>query len=297
MPDSKGYCGERMEITEQIRALIRMALDEDLGAGGDVTSRATLPPDKLIHGRIRAKADGVIAGLPLVREVYRMLDPVVAVVEQVQDGDHVTSGTVICEVGGPAVSVLTGERTAINFLQHLSGIATLTAQYVAEVSGTRTVILDTRKTTPGQRMLEKYAVKMGGGQNHRIGLYDGVLIKDNHIDAAGGIINAVRMARAADYARDLPLVVEVKDEAELREALALKPTRILVDNHTIDQLRRAVEIAAGVVPLEASGNVRLDNIRAVAETGVDYISVGALTHSASALDLSMRLYEPVREVE
>jgi nicotinate-nucleotide pyrophosphorylase (carboxylating) len=286
-----------MEITEQIRALIRMALDEDLGAGGDVTSRATLPPDKLIHGRIRAKADGVIAGLPLVREVYRMLDPVVAVVEQVQDGDHVTAGTVICEVGGPAVSVLTGERTAINFLQHLSGIATLTARYVAEVSGTRAVILDTRKTTPGQRMLEKYAVKMGGGQNHRIGLYDGVLIKDNHIDAAGGITNAVRMARAADYARDLPLVVEVKDEAELREALALKPTRILVDNHTIDQLRRAVEIAGGVVPLEASGNVRLDNIRAVAETGVDYISVGALTHSASALDLSMRLYEPVREVE
>jgi nicotinate-nucleotide pyrophosphorylase (carboxylating) len=286
-----------MEITEQIRALIRMALDEDLGEGGDVTSRATLPPDKLIHGRIRAKADGVIAGLPLVREVYRMLDPVVAVVEQVQDSDHVGSGTVICEVGGPAVSVLTGERTAINFLQQLSGIATLTAQYVAEVSGTRAVILDTRKTTPGHRMLEKYAVKMGGGQNHRIGLYDGVLIKDNHIDAAGGITNAVRMARAADYTRDLPLVVEVKDEAELREALALKPTRILVDNHTIDQLRRAVEIAAGNVPLEASGNVRLDNIRAVAETGVDYISVGALTHSASALDLSMRLYEPVREVE
>jgi nicotinate-nucleotide pyrophosphorylase (carboxylating) len=286
-----------MEITEQIRALIRMALDEDLGAGGDVTSRATLPPDKLIHGRIRAKANGVIAGLPLVREVYRMLDPAVAVVEQVQDGDHVTAGTVICEVGGPAASVLTGERTAINFLQRLSGIATLTARYVAEVSGTRAVILDTRKTTPGQRMLEKYAVKMGGGQNHRIGLYDGVLIKDNHIDAAGGITNAVRMARAADYARDLPLVVEVKDEAELREALALKPTRILVDNHTIDQLRRAVEIAGGVVPLEASGNVRLDNIRAVAETGVDYISVGALTHSASALDLSMRLYEPVREVE
>lgn len=281
-----------LQITPEIKSLIHMALDEDLGDRGDVTSRSTLPPQKRIHGRITAKASGVIAGLDLVPEVYRQVDPTVLVTVSAVDGMPVNPGTVICEVEGNAISVLTGERVAINFLQHLSGIATLTARFVEAIRGTKAVILDTRKTTPGFRMLEKHAVRMGGAQNHRIGLFDMVLIKDNHIDAAGGITAAVEAARRAPFAADLPLIVEVKDETELREALDLNPTRILLDNHSLEMLRRAVEIAAGKVPLEASGNMRLENIRSVAETGVDYISVGALTHSAAALDLSMRLFNP-----
>ncbi len=265
--------------------LVDLALAEDLGDRGDVTSALSIPADAAITGRIRAKEAGVIAGLEIVRMVYAQIDPAVTVDLLVADGTPVEVGTVICEVRGAGRSVLSGERVALNFLQHLSGIASLTAKFVAAVKGTKAVILDTRKTTPGWRLLEKYAVRMGGGQNHRIGLYDMVLIKDNHIDAAGGITAAVTAAQAAG----LPIEVEVKNHDELCEALTLNVDRILLDNMNLQQMRQAVTVTAGHVPLEASGNMSLERVAAVAATGVDYISVGALTHSAPALDLSMRL--------
>lgn len=281
-------------LQSSANTLIALALDEDLGDRGDVTSMATLPPNLIIHGRITAKAEGVIAGLALFEAVYKRLDSSVEVRSLIADGTPVTVGTIVAEVVGNAQSVLSGERVALNFLQRLSGIATLTAQFVNAVAGTGAVILDTRKTTPGWRVLEKYAVHMGGGQNHRIGLYDMVLIKDNHIDAAGSITAAVGQTLSYLGAQRLPIVVEVKSQDELREALALAEntgaiTRILLDNMDETQLREAVHITGGRVPLEASGNMQLARVRRVAETGVQYISVGALTHSAPALDLSMRL--------
>jgi nicotinate-nucleotide pyrophosphorylase (carboxylating) len=272
-----------------IEQLVRQALDEDLGEAGDVTTRATIPAAQHIHAAITAKQPGVVCGLQLVAEVYRQIDPSVQVMPCANDGDFVKVGTVVCEVVGQGRAVLAGERVALNFLQRLSGIATLTAQFVRAVEGTNAVILDTRKTTPGWRALEKYAVRMGGGSNHRMGLYDMVLIKDNHIDAAGGITAAVSAVRADADARELPIEVEVKDYEELREALACGVDRILLDNMSVEQMRAAVQIAGGRAPLEASGNMSLERVRAVAETGVHFISVGALTHSAPALDLSMRL--------
>jgi nicotinate-nucleotide pyrophosphorylase (carboxylating) len=270
-------------------ALIRMALREDLGERGDVTSHSTVPATTQIHGRVVAKAEGVIAGLPLVADVYQQVDPSVSVVMHCQDGDMVSVGTLVCEVNGAAQSVLTGERVALNFLGHLSGIATLTAQFVRATQGTKAVILDTRKTTPGWRSLEKYAVRTGGGHNHRMGLYDMVMIKDNHIDSAGSITAAVNAVRANPQADGLPIEVEVRDLDELREALPLSVDRVLLDNMSEAQMREAVEITAGRVPLEASGNMSLERVAAVAATGVDFISVGALTHSAPTLDLSMRI--------
>jgi nicotinate-nucleotide pyrophosphorylase (carboxylating) len=278
-----------MLIDATIETLIRLALEEDLGTQGDVTTLSTIPSAKTVVGQIRAKAAGVIAGLPLVQRVYACLDTAVDVQPCVQDGDIAEIGTLVCEVRGTAQAVLSGERVALNFLQRLSGVATLTAQFVAAVKGTNTVILDTRKTTPGWRTLEKYAVRMGGGQNHRMGLYDMVLIKDNHIDASGGITAAVQAARANPLCRDLLIEVEVKNQQELREALSLNVNRILLDNMTLEQMQEAVSIVGGRIPLEASGNMTLNRVRDVAATGVNYISVGALTHSAPALDLSMRL--------
>ncbi|MBC6938096.1 MAG: carboxylating nicotinate-nucleotide diphosphorylase [Chloroflexi bacterium] len=269
--------------------LIKMALAEDLGERGDITSLATIPANIRLCGHLRAKAVGVLAGLPLVEMVYRQVDPNVTVSFYAQDGERVAAGTVAAEVTGPGRSVLTGERVALNFVQRLSGIATLTARFVAAVEGTQAVILDTRKTTPGWRSLEKYAVRMGGGRNHRIGLYDMVLVKDNHIDGAGGITPAVNAARAYLPAHNTPIEVEVRTLEELREALSLGVDRILLDNMDEEQMRAAVQLAAGRVPLEASGNMSLERARAVAETGVDFISVGALTHSAPALDLSMKI--------
>ena len=278
-----------MGVEKAIEHLVRLALDEDLADVGDVTSSAILPFDQHIHARIVAKHAGVICGLGLVKEVYRQVDPVVTVTLSRNDGDYVAEGNIVCDVEGAGRSVLAGERIALNFAQRLSGIATLTAQFVAAVEGTGATILDTRKTTPGWRALEKYAVRMGGGGNHRMGLYDMVLIKDNHIDAAGGITAAVGAVRAAENARGLAVEVEVKDLDELREALACRVDRILLDNMNLGQMREAVRVAAGRVPLEASGNMSLERVREVAETGVNFISVGALTHSAPALDLSMRL--------
>jgi nicotinate-nucleotide pyrophosphorylase (carboxylating) len=276
-------------LDQALKGLIELALAEDLGAAGDVTSIGTLSAEQSIHGRIIAKENGVIAGLKCVQEVYAMVDPSVVVNLHVQDGDAVTVGTLVCSVEGPGRSILTGERTALNFLQRLSGVASLTARYVAAVAGTSTRILDTRKTTPGWRALEKYAVRMGGGQNHRTGLYDMVLIKDNHIAAAGGIAAAVERVRETPAARDLLIEVEVETLEQLQVALGLYVDRILLDNMDTATMKAAVEMAAGRVALEASGNMTLDRVAEVAATGVDFISVGALTHSARALDLSMRL--------
>jgi nicotinate-nucleotide pyrophosphorylase (carboxylating) len=272
-----------------VATLIRMALDEDLGDRGDVTSLTTVHPETRIRGQVRAKSAGVIAGLPVFAAVYAEVDPSLTVELFVEDGTQVEPGTLVCSVSGAGQSVLTGERVALNFLQRLSGVATLTAAFVDAVAGTGAVILDTRKTTPGMRGLEKYAVRCGGGQNHRVGLYDMVLIKDNHIDAAGGITAAVQAVRGNSVAAGLAVEVEVKTLDELREALALNVDRILLDNMTDDQMREAVAITGGRTKLEASGNMSLERVPAVAATGVDYISVGALTHSAPALDLSMRL--------
>jgi nicotinate-nucleotide pyrophosphorylase (carboxylating) len=273
------------------KTLIQMAIQEDIGEEGDITSLATIPSNQMICGTITAKASGVVAGLEMVKRVYAHLDDSVQVRMLAQDGAAVSPGTVLCEVEGKALSVLSGERIALNFLQRLSGIASLTRRFVEAVANTNAVILDTRKTTPGWRTLEKYAVRMGGGQNHRMALYDMVLIKDNHIDAAGSITNAVTAARMYPGAGGLLIEVEVKNEAELHEALTLPVDRIMLDNMIPEQLKHCVEIVAGRVPLEASGNVSLETVRTIAETGVDFISVGALTHSAPILDLSMRLVQ------
>jgi nicotinate-nucleotide pyrophosphorylase (carboxylating) len=289
-----------------VHRLLLLALAEDLNESadpdrlfpdpslGDITSQATLPPTSTLEGRITAKAEGVIAGLPIAQAVFYLVDPSITFQPNVQngvhvqDGVHVLPGTLLAEVSGPGAALLTAERTALNFLGRMSGIATLTHKFVQAVAGTKAVILDTRKTVPGLRHIDKYAVRMGGGQNHRAGLYDMVLIKDNHIDGADGIRPAVEGVRSRYGSRYL-VEVEVKDLAELRTALTLPVDRIMLDNMDLDTLRQAVEIAAGRIPLEASGNVTLATVRSIAETGVDFISSGALTHSAPVLDISMRL--------
>ena len=278
-------------VIKSAEPLIELAIAEDIGPG-DATSEAVLPADLVLHGRISAKAPGVVAGLPVAEAVFSRVDGSLRFMPRVEDGDTVAPGDVVAEVEGPARGMLAAERIALNFLQRLSGIATLTRAFVDAVAGTQATILDTRKTHPGYRVLEKYAVRMGGGQNHRTGLYDMILIKDNHIEAAGSITAAVERARAA-YP-DLPVEVEVKNLDELHEALPLDVDRIMLDNMDLDQMRTAVQIAAGRVPLEASGNVNLERVAAIAATGVDYISVGALTHSAPALDLSMLVSNPER---
>ncbi|MBN1812344.1 MAG: quinolinate synthase NadA [Anaerolineae bacterium] len=277
------------DILDAAQRLIELAVAEDIGPG-DVTSEAVLPSDLKLHGRIVAKEAGVIAGLPVAEAVFARVDPTLHFIAHVQDGSRVNPGDLVAEVSGPGRGMLAAERTALNFLQQLSGIATLTRSFVDAIAGTGATILDTRKTHPGYRVLEKYAVRMGGGQNHRMGLYDMVLIKDNHIDAAGSISAAVERAQAA-YP-DLAIEVEVRDVDELREALASNVDRVMLDNMTLDEMRTAVRLAAGRVPLEASGGVDLERVVAIAATGVDYISVGALTHSAPALDLSMKVTSP-----
>jgi nicotinate-nucleotide pyrophosphorylase (carboxylating) len=285
-----------MSLKTTLQPLIQLALQEDFADSGDVTSQAIIPMQNTICASITAKASGVIAVLEAVALVYQQIDPTVTVRTYVEDGAQVSAGTVVCEVEGATLSVLSGERTALNFLQRLSGVATLTRRYVDAVAGTGAVILDTRKTTPGWRELEKYAVRMGGGQNHRMGLFDMVMIKDNHIDAAGSITAAVAAVRQHPAAKSLQIEVEVKDETELQEALALNVDRIMLDNMTPQQMRRAVQITNGGTPLEASGNVNLETVRTIAETGVDFISVGALTHSAPILDLSMRIPQSEKTV-
>ncbi len=275
---------EISKILEAASPLIELAIAEDIGPG-DATSKAVLPVDLRLQGRIIAKSPGIIAGLPIAEAVFARVDPGLRFISHAQDGDRVKRQQIVAEVIGPGRGMLAAERTALNFLQKLSGIASFTRVFVDAVSGTGTTILDTRKTRPGYRVLEKYAVRMGGAQNHRMSLYDMLLVKDNHIEAAGSITAAVMRARTA-YS-DLPIEVEVKNLQELEEALMLSVDRIMLDNMSLDMMQEAVKIAAGRVPLEASGNVELRQVAAVAAIGVDYISIGALTHSAPALDLSM----------
>lgn len=270
---------------KEIDEIIRRALAEDIGPG-DVTSSWTLPAGLRLRGKIIAKASGIVAGLDVARRVFVMADGRITFKSHVEDGNPVARGDVLATVHGPARSILSAERVALNFLQRMSGIATLTHRYVEAISGTRAVILDTRKTAPGLRILDKMAVRLGGGKNHRSGLYDMVLIKDNHIAAAGSITAAVEQVRAHNEA-GLRIEVEVKNLDELREALALGVDRIMLDNMDVEQMRQAVALANGQVELEASGRITLDNVAEVARTGVDYISVGALTHSAPALDISL----------
>ncbi len=274
---------------EGARPLVRHALNEDIG-DGDVTTLCTLPPEMVYQGQFLAKADGVVAGLDVAALTFALLDEQVSVTPLVEEGMSVVRGTIIATASGPGQALLTGERVALNLLQRMSGIATLTRCFVEAVAGTRAVILDTRKTAPGLRLFDKRAVALGGGQNHRIGLYDMVLIKDNHIAAAGGITAAVKRVRAGD-SRARPIEVEVTNFEQLHEALSLNVDRIMLDNMSVAQMAEAVTITAGRTGLEASGNVSLETVRAIAETGVDFISVGALTHSVRALDISFNLEE------
>jgi len=276
-------------VLKAAEPLLELAVAEDIGSG-DATSESVLPADLLLYGRILAKDTGVVAGLPIAGAVFSRVDPALRFMPRVEDGAEVAPGDLVAEVFGPGRGMLAAERMALNFLQHLSGIATLTRSFVEAVAGTGATVLDTRKTHPGYRALEKYAVRMGGGQNHRMSLSDMMLVKDNHIEAAGSVTAAVERARAVHP--DLPVEVEVKNEGELREALTLTVDRIMLDNMDLDEMRAAVQLTAGRVPLEASGGVTLGRVAAIAATGVDYISVGALTHSAPALDLSMLVSIP-----
>ena len=269
-----------------IEPIVRHALEEDLGRAGDITSELTIPASAKARAKLVARKAGTIAGLVVAEWAFRLVDAALAFTYDVSDGRTVTAGTVLAEVAGPARAVLTAERVALNFVGHLSGVATATHALVEAVAGTGARIVCTRKTTPGLRVLEKYAVRCGGGLNHRFGLDDAVLIKDNHIVAAGGITPAVERVRTG-IAHMTKIEVEVDTLEQLEEALALGVDTILLDNMKPDTLRRAVELAKGRATLEASGNVTLATVRAIAETGVDYISSGAITHSAPSLDVAL----------
>ncbi len=276
------------------RTLIELALAEDLGATGDRTSEALIPLDRPSRAAFVVRTPGVVAGLSVVQLVCEAVASTIQLELRIADGTTVDRGTVLAVVTGPLRPILIAERTALNFLQRLSGVASLTRKYVEAVAGTNAKVLDTRKTTPGWRLLEKYAVRAGGGTNHRIGLYDGILIKDNHLAGLGepstAVRRAVELARAYPGNRGLPVEIEVDTLAQLEQALSVKPEIILLDNMPPEQLREAVRRRNAVSPatlLEASGGVNLATIRAIAETGVDRISVGALTHSAPALDIAL----------
>jgi nicotinate-nucleotide pyrophosphorylase (carboxylating) len=269
---------------ETIAAQVRAALAEDVGTG-DRTA-ALIPADAIGRAHVLSREAAVLSGTPWVDEVFRQLDPRVAIDWLAHDGDAIVPDQILCRLKGPARSLLTGERAALNFLQTLSGTATLARRWADAVAGTGARILDTRKTIPGLRLAQKYAVTCGGCHNHRIGLYDAVLIKENHIAAAGSVASALRAAQA--QAAGLEIEIEVETLDQLREALAAGARRVLLDNFPLPRLREAVAIAAGQARLEASGGVTLDTVRAIAETGVDDISVGALTKDVRAVDLSMR---------
>jgi nicotinate-nucleotide pyrophosphorylase (carboxylating) len=269
-----------------VDAAVRSALTEDLGLAGDITTNATVAADAVAEAVIATRRDGVVSGLQLAEAAFRALDPNVTFAIKAHDGARVAAGDIIVTVAGNARAILTAERVALNFMGRMSGIATLTRRYADAVSGTNAKIADTRKTTPGLRAFEKYAVRCGGGQNHRTGLFDAVLIKDNHIVAAGGLSKAVTLARAA-AGHMVKIEVEVDTLDQLDDVLRHKVDAVLLDNMTPAQLKDAVKRVAGRCLTEASGGVNLDTVRAIAETGVDMISVGALTHSAPVLDLGL----------
>ncbi len=265
-------------------AFVRATLAEDMGSGGDITSAATIPADALFEGEMASRDAISVAGLPLAEAFFRALDPDVEIETLAADGDRVARGGVLMRLRGKARALLTAERSALNTVQHLSGVATLTRSYVDAISGTGATLLDTRKTIPGLRVLEKYAVRMGGGTNHRMRLDDAAMIKDNHVAVAGSIGEAVRRAVAAGIER---VIVEVDRIDQIEPALEAGATHLLLDNMDPPTLRGAVTLVGGRVPTEASGGVRLDTIKAIAQTGVTYVSVGRLTQSAPAADIGL----------
>ncbi len=274
-----------LPATFDLMDFIRRALGEDLGQGGDVTSNATIAGDARFTAEMNARQEIVVAGMEIAAGFFRSLDANVRIERLVEDGARANPGTVLMRLDGNARAMLAAERPALNTLQHLSGIATMTRAYVDAISGTGATLLDTRKTIPGLRLLEKYAARMGGAENHRMRLDDGVLIKDNHVAVCGGVVEAVRRAKAANTG--LQVQVEVDRIEQIEPALAAGADRLLLDNMDPAKLREAVKLVAGRVPLEASGGVTLETIRFIAETGVDYISVGRITQSAPAVDIGL----------
>ena len=273
-----------------IEEIIRQALDEDIQSG-DVTTQAIISDEVLGRGKFLIKADGVIAGLNIAKNVFEMIDDKLDFKVLIPDGGKVKVGDIVAEVVGKASSILTAERTALNFLQRMSGIATLTNGFAERINYTKAKILDTRKTVPGLRLVDKEAVLLGGGQNHRIGLFDMFLIKDNHIEIAGSITNAVNACKEFQQKKNLKLRIEVetKNLEEVKEALTCNVDIIMLDNFKTDLMRKAVALINGKCKVEASGNINIENVKEVAETGVDFISVGALTHSVKALDISLEV--------
>ena len=267
-----------------IDQFVANTLAEDLGEDGDITSAAVIPPEARFEGLMSSRDAITVAGLEVAAAFFRALDPDVAIERSVEDGQAVVPGTTLIRLAGRARALLTAERSALNTVQHLSGIATLTARHVEAIRGTRAVLLDTRKTLPGLRVLEKYATRMGGATNHRMGLWDAAMIKDNHVAVAGGVGEAVRRARSAGIRE---IIVEVDRIDQVEPAIAAGATRLLLDNMPPPTLRGAVTLIGGRVPTEASGGVRLETIRAIAETGVDFISVGRITQSAPAADIGL----------
>ncbi len=272
-----------------IREIVARALTEDIGPG-DITTELVISPAQRAHGYFLAKQAGVLSGLDVAEECFRHVEPHIEFAPYYHEGQAFVAGDYLAEVRGSARALLTAERVALNFLQRLCGIATLTKQFVERVAGTRARIVDTRKTTPGLRILEKRAVRAGGGFNHRFSLFDGILLKDNHIALAGGIQPAVAAARTA-APHLLKIQVEVSSLEQLQEALAAGADAVLLDNMSVEQMQEAVALAGGRVLVEASGGISLDNVAAVAQTGVDFISIGALTHSAPAIDISLELQQ------
>lgn len=265
-------------------AFVRATLAEDLGAGGDITSMATIPADARFGGVMDSRDAIIVAGLPIAERFFRALEPAMEIEILVEEGAKVASGSDLLRLSGNARAMLTAERSALNTVQHLSGIATMTQQYVDALAGTGATLLDTRKTIPGLRVLEKYATRMGGATNHRMGLWDAAMIKDNHVAVAGSVEEAVRRAVDAGIAS---IIVEVDRVAQIEPALKAGATHLLLDNMDLDDLRASVAIVGGTVPTEASGGVRLDTIRAIGGTGVTYVSVGRLTQSAPAADIGL----------
>jgi len=277
---------KRLELPQfDLQEFVRRVLAEDMGSGGDVTSNATIAADARFTAEMNCREPITVAGLDVAAAFFRALERDVRVKKDVEDGDSVPAGTVLMRLDGHARAMLAAERSALNTLQHMSGIATMTRRYADAIAGTGAVLLDTRKTVPGMRLLDKYAARMGGAQNHRMRLDDGVLIKDNHVAVCGGVAAAVEAAVAAGTG--LQVQVEVDRLEQIEPALAAGADRLLLDNMRPDMLRQAVEIVAGRVPLEASGGVNLETIRAIAETGIDFISVGRITQSAPAVDIGL----------
>lgn len=274
-------------VSPQIKKIIKAALDEDIGTG-DITTQATVSPKKKGRAQLIAKDKFVVAGLDVFAQTFQILDENINVKKIIEDGSRAKKGDIVAEVSGSLFYLLQAERVSLNFLQRMSGIATLTAKYVEAVGGTKAKILDTRKTAPGLRVLDKMAVRIGGGVNHRTGLYDGVLIKDNHIEAAGGITAAVKTQRKC-LPHAWKIEVETENLQEVKEALACGVDIIMLDNMSLPAMKKAVNLVAGRALLEASGNVTLQRVAEIAATGVDFISVGELTHSVRAADISLKI--------